>query len=361
METGPLVTRHFSENKLVDALFEEARAPVLLLTVDFLIVKANHAAWVFFGDPLDSTGSLRIDSIVGKASAAKLATVASMLRSDGETGNVRLSLVDFTGARRSIAATLRRVDCDDCGVPHLILALREAKPAPSGPLGDIDPKLLVTRLLRGLSDSVFLIDYQDRTICDCNSAAELMFGYEREELLGRSPHFLAVDTESAKDHVWRSRASYARTGFYQSKMRCRKKDGSPFMTLATNIALFDTSGALRYILAINRDISLDEQRFEQILGLAEKARVIMQLLEESILPLKSATSSSSLQMLGFSDRQIDIAILLLSGSPTKAIAVRLGISESAVKNHLSSMYRRTRVGSRIEFAKYVHDHGISLE
>jgi hypothetical protein len=41
-------------------------------------------------------------------------------------------------------------------------------------------------------------------------------------------------------------------------MRCKRKDGTLFITLATNIALFDTAGELRYVLAINRDLTAEE-------------------------------------------------------------------------------------------------------
>jgi PAS domain S-box-containing protein len=188
-----------------------------------------------------------------------------------------------------------------------------------------------------------------------------MFGYARSEILGRSPQFLAPSDVQAKDYVERSRESYAKNGFFQEKMKCKRKDGSIFMTMATNLALFGSSGELEFILAINRDITTEEKMLEEVLMLSEKSKLVLEALNKSIMPFRSPEPRPSLGSIGFSRRQIEIAAILLAGEPTKIIADRLRISESAVKNHLSVMYRRLGVGSRVEFVKYIHNHGILLE
>jgi DNA-binding NarL/FixJ family response regulator len=95
--------------------------------------------------------------------------------------------------------------------------------------------------------------------------------------------------------------------------------------------------------------------------LSEKSKLVLEALNKSIMPFRSPEPRPSLGSIGFSRRQIEIAAILLAGEPTKIIADRLRISESAVKNHLSVMYRRLGVGSRVEFVKYIHNHGILLE
>jgi DNA-binding NarL/FixJ family response regulator len=79
------------------------------------------------------------------------------------------------------------------------------------------------------------------------------------------------------------------------------------------------------------------------------------------MPLKNTVPLMNLSDLGFNDRQIDIAAILVTGETTKVIAGKLHISESAIKNHLSIMYRRVGVSSRMEFSKYIHDHQIRIE
>ncbi len=47
-------------------------------------------------------------------------------------------------------------------------------------------------------------------------------------------------------------------------------------------------------------------------------------------------------------RERDIAELILTGAANKTIADRLGITEQSVKNRLTALYRKFGVGSRLE-------------
>ncbi len=360
MNTEALSTLPYPPNNFVDALLDETRALVLLTTVESSLVMINQRAALSFGIPREEAAGRRLDGLLDRESRSRLVTVVSLLDIDGETASTRLGVIDFTGVRRFYSATIRHVVRDEGHARYLLFVLRESKPATDDPFAQINAGHLIKRLLKGLSDSVLLIDYEDRTICDCNPAAELMFGYSRKELIGRSAQFLTPAGETVQSYANRIRVSYAQAGFFQDRMRCRRKDGSHFMTIATNIALFDSMGEPRFILAINRDITCEERRLEDMLNLAEQAGLLLRMLAEHGPSPAERISSESLHDLGFSPRQIDIAVLLAAGSPTKAIAAQLAISESAVKSHLSAMYRRVQVSSRIEFVKRLHDRGIRM-
>ena len=60
-----------------------------------------------------------------------------------------------------------------------------------------------------------------------------------------------------------------------------------------------------------------------------------------------------LQRCGLTDREIEIALLLLSGETYKMIAQGLCISENTVKTHIKNIYSKLRVGSKTEFVKMV--------
>jgi PAS domain S-box-containing protein len=352
---------YFLNNSLIDALFDENRDILILTSEKLEIVRINQSASVYFGLSVESLIGRNIGALFDSPNQARLKAITSLLNLDGETINTHFDIVDYLGNEQKILTGIRFIQCANCQRKFYLFFFRRTHQAGGGHFGQLDSEQLVQRVLKGLSDSVLLIDMATRTIGDCNMAAEALFGYPREEMLGRSPQFLAPDEETAKGYVSRGREGYAKTGFFQAKILCRRKDGSLFMTLATNIALFDGKGAQKYTLAINKDLTQDEKRIDDIVRLSEQSQRLLQTLNESILPLKSNVPSESLGGLGFSRRQIDIASILVAGETTKVIAARLKVSESAIKSHLSLMYRRAGVSSRMEFIKYLHDRQIRIE
>lgn len=361
MDDGDVIMNHFLKNSLVDALFDEDRDILILASDKLEIAKINQSASIHFGVSTEALTGNHIESLLGLSDRTRLKSITAVLRIDGETINTHFEIADYLGNKQQLSASIRYIHCDACRESYYLFVIRRAQPSSLEPLSGVDSEQFIQRLLKSLSDSVLLIDMATRTICDCNLASESMFGYSREEILGRSPQFLAPDSEAAQGYVARGRESYAKTGYFQDKLLCRRKDGSLFMTLATNIALFSYSGEQSYVLAINRDLTQEETRFNSIFRISEQLTQLTKTLNESILPLKDLAPLKCLGDLGFNARQIDIATILVTGETTKVIAGKLKLSESAIKNHLSIMYRRIGVSSRMEFLKYIHDHQIRIE
>ena len=59
------------------------------------------------------------------------------------------------------------------------------------------------------------------------------------------------------------------------------------------------------------------------------------------------------------NREWDVARAVCQGVPNKTIARQLGISEKTVKNHLSSIYRRTGISGRTQLAVWAIEHGLA--
>jgi two-component system nitrate/nitrite response regulator NarL len=71
-------------------------------------------------------------------------------------------------------------------------------------------------------------------------------------------------------------------------------------------------------------------------------------------PLRAA-SSSGLKPLA--TRETDVANLVAEGLTNKEIALRLGIAEHTVSNHLFSIYNKIGISSRVELALHIVKHG----
>lgn len=82
-----------------------------------------------------------------------------------------------------------------------------------------------------------------------------------------------------------------------------------------------------------------------------KAAAAMQTNSETSLPSQDACLESQLQKKAvhpLTDREIQIAILLLSGHSTKTIAINLEISPQTVKVHRRNLYEKLNVSSQGE-------------
>lgn len=358
--TGPIEHSVLS-SKILDVLFSDTKS-LLILTDDSLrIIKTSLSARLFFGENADSLPGRTILRLLGPESIDTVHKIRKSLTIDGEAVWTHLSIVDYLGDLVSFSTTIRYVVCDECDRRVLLFFMRDPEKRDPPPFQDVDAEYTLRRFLTGNADSVMLIDFKKRAIIECNSASEKMFGYERSEIIGRSPQFLSADQEEAINQARKSFVSYARTGYYQDQIVCRRKDGTFFPTLATNFAIYNENKELRYILAINRDITATISR-KQALGqiareTGELAKRMKEITDQLSIGLKSRTFSD----LGFSKKQIVIAGKLLSGVPIKSIAMDFSVSESGIKNHLAHIYRLTGVASRVEFMKFVQDHQIRFE
>ena len=75
-------------------------------------------------------------------------------------------------------------------------------------------------------------------------------------------------------------------------------------------------------------------------------------------PSKKPTASRPRAQTGdrLTDREIQVLALVAAGEPTHAIRRRLGIAENTVKSHLTNVYRKTGLRTRVQAARYYLDH-----
>lgn len=110
-----------------------------------------------------------------------------------------------------------------------------------------------------LDDAVFVIGSSPRTIVACNEAAERMFGYTVEEMVGRDTRMLHVDEESFREFARRGDVELLSTGLFKCSYRMRRRDGTEFASLHTVSLLQRERGLSGGAVSIVRDASeLDE-------------------------------------------------------------------------------------------------------
>jgi DNA-binding NarL/FixJ family response regulator len=64
---------------------------------------------------------------------------------------------------------------------------------------------------------------------------------------------------------------------------------------------------------------------------------------------------------GLTPREIEIVAAIVQGQSNKEIANAFGVREDTVKHHLTSIFSKVGVGTRLELALFALDHNLVLK
>lgn len=123
---------------------------------------------------------------------------------------------------------------------------------------------LLAHTFASLDEAVFLIDPKTRTIQMCNQAAERIFGYSVEELVGRNTAFMYVDEASYEEFGARLFRTLDVADVFKTEYRMQRKDGTTFPSDNTVTQIVDTNGARTAVVSVVRDVTERKRAEEQI-------------------------------------------------------------------------------------------------
>ena len=87
------------------------------------------------------------------------------------------------------------------------------------------------------------------------------------------------------------------------------------------------------------------------------SRIFVELLRHRG-PQRRRVRRTSVSALTPKERETVAALAADASAPGKVIAQRLGISEHTLRNHLTAIYRKLSVSSRVDLYAYAHRHGL---
>ncbi|RJS88997.1 PAS domain S-box protein [Candidatus Bathyarchaeota archaeon] len=132
---------------------------------------------------------------------------------------------------------------------------------------------LLRRAFDSMSDAVFILDSKvPPTILECNKAASIIFGYDKEEMVGRTTALLHVDEEALREFqsLLYPAVEAGHLPFHLPEFRMRRKDGSIFPSEHLMTELLDDQGERVGWVSIVRDLT-ERKRTEEELRIKEKA------------------------------------------------------------------------------------------
>ncbi len=138
---------------------------------------------------------------------------------------------------------------------------------------------LLKKTLSSLLDAVFILDANTVEIKDCNQAATAIFGYSREEMLGKTTTFLHVDQAALDEFRRYLNPAVEEKGFlFLPDFRMKRKDATIFPTENSVIPIVDDQGKHTGWVSVVRDIT-ERKRAEQKL---EEERSLLQTVIDNL-------------------------------------------------------------------------------
>jgi two-component system cell cycle sensor histidine kinase/response regulator CckA len=156
-----------------------------------------------------------------------------------------------------------------------------------------ESKNLFQKVFESQWDALFILDASNPArISDCNPAAIKVFGYNRQEMLGRTTNFLHVDESSLRKFQEQVYPAVTEQGFFHlPAFKMKRKDGTVFPTEHTVLGLEDEKGERLGWVSVVRDISEHEHAEK------EKKKLEGQLLQTKKLEAISTLSGGVAQEL----------------------------------------------------------------
>ena len=118
-------------------------------------------------------------------------------------------------------------------------------------------------ILDSIGEAVIIVDASGRTIVNCNSATERVFGYSKEELIGQNTSILHVNREYYNRFGEESEAILRSGEVYKGEFRMKRKDGTIIDTYHTVSSFQEERGWEKGVVSVVRDIT-DQKRAEQM-------------------------------------------------------------------------------------------------
>jgi len=314
------------------------------------------------------------DGILGRSGYAKAEVVGSKFSDyilDGEGSpalrralarleteiptSLNLALRSKDGRAHSSVVFMLRASADGGSDRRIIGFVRTARPR------EVDDRIRIAaaalhRVIERISDPIIMISAATRAVLDCNGSFESFLGWERGELIGQTTQRLHENDRRYVEFGTSVAARSSGSDVFLGTWRWRHRDGGLVACTVVRLDAF-----CRYDEPATIYVFSSQKRAEEeALALARAAKenmILAQKLLSALCPPPETTDRGP-GSAKLSQRQIEVAELVAQGLSSKEVAARLGLSEATVRNHLSILFRKLGVSSRIALANALRAKGM---
>ena len=170
----------------------------------------------------------------------------------------------------------------------------------------------------------------DGVVTTWNPRAEILYGYSREEAIGRHVNELTVPAESRRT-AEAILAALQRGEPWQGSFQLCRKDGSQLTAFVKDAPILDDSGALIGVVGVSIEMGDPE--------LADAVRAVAVVGQGGGRPRRTRT---------LSPREREVLGLLARGLTGEQIAERLVLSPETIRTHIRNAREKLGASTRVE-------------
>jgi PAS domain S-box-containing protein len=268
--------KHEMDKKLKESeerlrtIFAASPDCVYLTDTEGSILDANSALLELVGLSLEQMRKKNVLDFFAGDDPGKLLQAAARLRSGEEVRGLEAQARIATGEVRDYE--IHAIPLKENGAVTAILSVaRDITERKRAEEALRKSKELFEKTFISQRDAIFILDAKTPPmILDCNPATTRVFGYTRQEILGRTTVFLHVDETVLKKFQEQLYPAIAERGFlHLPEFEMRRKDGTVFPTEHSVMPLEDEKGNRIGWVSVVRDIT-ERKRVEEALRESEE-------------------------------------------------------------------------------------------
>jgi len=142
--------------------------------------------------------------------------------------------------------------------------------------------ILLERTFASLKEAVCVIDVSTQSIITCNAAVEQIFGYKKEEVVGRTLEFLHVARANYEEFNERLSLALKGEGLFNAEFPAIRKDGTSIITEYTVTETSGDANGRAVLVIVVRDITERKRAEEQLKEALKEKEVLLKEIHHRV-------------------------------------------------------------------------------